>query len=212
MSYIRKATYSIEEVLPFIGNPPIKYGNVGMQMSSKRLRTFKEHGIKCSCGLEGKFFAQERHKKQSTKKFHFNLYALDDKGQEVLMTRDHVIPLSRGGLDTVENSQTLCANCNSKKSDCLPGEPHVMKNRIHPGCVKYTRGKVHATIQAFSERRSVSMKMSSLKVHTDMLLDEVEEEVKEYLVKFEALMNQAQEELQSILAGEGGIYDPTKRS
>lgn len=34
---------------------------------------------------------------------------------EVVITEDHVVPLSIGGSDSIENIQPLCRNCNSKK-------------------------------------------------------------------------------------------------
>jgi len=38
------------------------------------------------------------------------------------LTRDHVVPLSRGGRDTWMNVVTACRQCNSKKQNRLPEE------------------------------------------------------------------------------------------
>jgi 5-methylcytosine-specific restriction endonuclease McrA len=36
---------------------------------------------------------------------------------EIKLTRDHVIPLTQGGTDSIDNVQPLCARCNSKKNN-----------------------------------------------------------------------------------------------
>jgi 5-methylcytosine-specific restriction endonuclease McrA len=45
----------------------------------------------------------------------------DLKGRQFL-TRDHIRPLSRGGLNTWDNVVTSCSTCNNRKGGRLPGE------------------------------------------------------------------------------------------
>jgi 5-methylcytosine-specific restriction endonuclease McrA len=93
----------------------IMFDDYFVKVESLRLLTFKAKGIKCSCcGIEGKFFALER--KEYDKVPHFNMYAEKD-GERVLMTKDHIIPKSKGGKDRIENMQTMCWRCNRNKAD-----------------------------------------------------------------------------------------------
>lgn len=118
----RKETYPIEEVLPFVKmpgmrNPGIRdYGGDLIKMNSLRYQTFIKSGTKCvTCGLAASFFAKE--KTIGLEKYHFNLYGLDASGDEVLFTKDHIQPKSKGGPDTLENFQTMCLVCNLAKAD-----------------------------------------------------------------------------------------------
>ncbi len=43
------------------------------------------------------------------------------KGRQFL-TRDHVLPLSRGGDNSWQNLVSSCSPCNNRKGDRLPGE------------------------------------------------------------------------------------------
>ena len=87
-------------------------------VSSIRLRTFaRDIGNLCCahCGVEGKFFSIDSHREQLTYT-HLNLCAMNDKGEEVLMTCDHILARGLGGEDDLSNTQILCSPCNSIKS------------------------------------------------------------------------------------------------
>ena len=115
-SYIRKETYSIEEVLPFIGKHKKDYDGDLIKMDSQRYELFSKKGCKCVvCGLEGKYFAKERDRKCQT--YHFNLYGINEQGEEIMLTKDHIIPKSKGGANHISNYQTMCIVCNYAKGN-----------------------------------------------------------------------------------------------
>ena len=113
---LRKEIYSIEEVRDKVKDvlfekdkklAKVDFDGDLIKGNSQRYQTFFTKGCKCVvCGIEGKFFAKEKFANQST--YHLNLYAVDDNGDEILMTKDHIMPHSKGGIDDISNYQTMC--------------------------------------------------------------------------------------------------------
>lgn len=90
-----------------------------VKVYSARLNLFKEKGVKCvTCGIEGSYFALES--KTNKQSYHLELYAIDKDGNEIMMTKDHIIPESKGGKTKLENLQPMCIKCNINKGASIP--------------------------------------------------------------------------------------------
>jgi 5-methylcytosine-specific restriction endonuclease McrA len=112
----RITIFSITEIFDWLQENPRKtyweYGNYRIKM--KRAKVFFKKGLICvSCGTRGEFFALEKDRGGG---IHLDLYGYIDK-DEVLMTIDHIIPKSKGGLNKLINFQPMCKLCNELKSD-----------------------------------------------------------------------------------------------
>lgn len=96
----------------------ISFKDVAIKLNSQRYQTFLISGIVCvTCGLEGIFFGVEAFSQEKDKGYyHMNLYAIKD-GEEILMTKDHILPKSKGGKNTISNYQTMCIVCNVDKGN-----------------------------------------------------------------------------------------------
>lgn len=123
------AEYKPEDVLPYAGPgaPPRYYKdrdgkNQLVKMTSLRYQTFQK-SLKCVvCGIQGTVMRLEVPYFSQCPP-HFNLYAVvDDRWgpQYVLMTKDHIVPKSKGGPEHISNMQTMCTNCNQAKGCSLP--------------------------------------------------------------------------------------------
>ena len=129
-NYIRKGRkYTTKEVLVHVSTlhghrkKKVEFDGDMIKVTSDRLFAFKESLACAECGIKGMFFVKERDYSQKT--FHFNLYAINGDGEEILMTKDHVVPKAKGGPNHPDNYQTMCRECNAEKKDELALETEV---------------------------------------------------------------------------------------
>lgn len=89
------------------------------KVGTLRLVTFKTNGVSCCyCGIEATHFQLDEHVSGYTDKNnprpHLNLYAND-----MLMSKEHVLPKAYGGQDILSNMMTCCSECNNLRLDLL---------------------------------------------------------------------------------------------
>jgi len=123
---IHLKSFSPEEILDLVEKyaTPIVIGIDGkgyrVNLSSIKLRTFKDSVVCVDCGRVGTVMSLDTHGYfKRSRKAHFNLYCIESDGEYTLMTRDHIVPIFKGGISSMENSQTMCSICNSKKGSKL---------------------------------------------------------------------------------------------
>jgi len=96
-----------------------------VNISGIRLELFKRNPACVSCDRIGSLWMLQSHKNEPP---HLNLYHVGESSEYkrlakdglVLMTKDHLIPVSKGGSNTLDNLATMCVICNAKKGNNLP--------------------------------------------------------------------------------------------
>lgn len=111
------AKFAPEEILPLISKHSKARSSLtvnGQEMLIKiatlRLQVFKRSLVCVSCGLVGSIFLLQKQINRNESP-HLNLYAIrraePSHEEYVLMTKDHILPVSRGGKDVLCNLQTM---------------------------------------------------------------------------------------------------------
>lgn len=121
VGYIHVQSYDPDSILDLVGpdNDPIEVDIEGslhqIKVRSIRLQCFKLSKVCVECGLEGTIMSLDTFTSNSDRQgFHFNLFGEKD-GKSRLMTKDHIVPKSKGGKDYIGNLQTMCDKCNNRK-------------------------------------------------------------------------------------------------
>jgi 5-methylcytosine-specific restriction endonuclease McrA len=96
--------------------------------------------IRCwCCNVEADRWVVEKGPNDKLGHPDLNLYALSPLGI-VLMTRDHIIPKSLGGVDGVENLRPMCSTCNSIRGNFVT-DADLEFARTHPELIDPKRTK-----------------------------------------------------------------------
>ena len=129
--------------------------NFMVKVSSLRLELFRQNPKCVACSRIGALWILESHHRNEPP--HLNLYHVGEELEEwkklskdglVLMTKDHIIPRSKGGPTTLENLQTMCAICNGKKGNQMHGQLNRQRRAHDPlivlpeGSMQNMNGKV----------------------------------------------------------------------
>lgn len=87
-----------------------------LKKKSLRYRLFNENTTCVDCGLVGTHYLIQQNidtdEYNINNRHHANLYGTNELGEEILMTKDHIIRKQDGGKDNIENLQTMCWICN----------------------------------------------------------------------------------------------------
>lgn len=133
----KKSIHAVEEVFTVLGDDIYseidirkEFDGDKIRANSHRYQTFHKKGVSCCrCGVRGSFFVKECSGDAGL--YHLNLYGFDSLNNIQLMTKDHIIPKSRGGKNELSNYQPMCERCNAKKGNdlenCLICEHHYLK-------------------------------------------------------------------------------------
>lgn len=124
---VRLKTFTLDEGIDYLYTAHLQGRKINGRCVEKttgskatRLEMFRRGGTVCvKCGIKGTVFYIEHHKNEHVFPYAINLYGIDKNGYEVMMTWDHIIPVSFGGSDKIENAQCMCRRCNERKGNTL---------------------------------------------------------------------------------------------
>ncbi|VAW91045.1 HNH endonuclease family protein [hydrothermal vent metagenome] len=150
--------YAKDQVAWTLGDSPVRY--YGGMNRVRKLRSYVDvHSIVAAKGVIGrtqyKAIPSLTNRELFRRDRHTCMYCLTIMADRHL-TRDHIIPLSRGGVDEWTNVVTACKACNGRKADKLLPD---IRMRLH--AIPYTPN--HAQWLILRNRNIRADQMSFLK-------------------------------------------------
>jgi 5-methylcytosine-specific restriction endonuclease McrA len=93
---------------------------------------------------------------------------------------DHICPIAKGGTDCIDNKQTLCTSCNSKKTDTID---RVLSNSLL--CQRYRDESLDFT-DTTSLNQTLTRKVYEFRKQNidDATLEQIKDSVAEYKTKY----------------------------
>jgi len=126
-----KREHTVDEIFDLIRKGQQTMPEYKASLSTAKMRNFFHHGVKCkNCDVKGNVFRLQRY--SDARNWHLNLYQVSSGNPDILITMDHVIPKSKGGIKDINNIQPLCSPCNNLKGNKLPGnfQPRKASKRV----------------------------------------------------------------------------------
>ena len=96
-----------------IEDKKIYYGEVKVNPRSQRYKVFRNNLQCVCCNRVATYAVLQKNVGTENNSGHFNFYSEDG----MMMTKDHIVPRSKGGRNNLDNYQTMCYTCNQEKAD-----------------------------------------------------------------------------------------------
>ena len=130
--------FTLEQIIPLLSKHKesftINDKEYVVYLGKSTQKLFAGSQVCVNCGRTGTHFRLYHDPKQSIPKFINSMCLFSD--DNMLMTADHIVPRSAGGLTHSINLQVMCLKCNQKKADKLPSPEIVDRITEHMNRIK----------------------------------------------------------------------------
>ena len=132
----------------------------------KLFDSLRGHPIKCwSCGAQADRWIAEKGRNDRIGSPVLNLYGINHENKLVMINRDHIIPKSLGGVDSIENLRPACDLCNGARGNEVTGDdlqfrhdnPHLISTlRLEDGRCGARRAWYRPGIPEWERQKAVA--------------------------------------------------------